>query len=96
MNDKLILKALTTELKELYDFGVVKFGFKELQEGYIKCQLCIDVRKHIAQQTCEFKELRPREFLHLSGLGEDCDFPKVISLGFEEAVYGEIWRITVN
>jgi hypothetical protein len=58
-----ILEALVTDLKKLYEFGVEEFGYKELPEGYIsKCHLCVDVRKCLAKQTDEFKELRPMEF----------------------------------
>jgi hypothetical protein len=59
-----ILSALVTDLQKLLEFGVQQFGYKE-DEGYIsKCHLCLDVRKHIAQKTDEFKELRPREFYY--------------------------------
>lgn len=52
-------------VKKLYDFGTVEFGYRELEEGYTsKCHLCIDIRKHISQQTDEFKELKPQEFYH--------------------------------
>jgi len=58
-----ILSFLVTDLKKLFEFGVKEFGYKERKEGYIsKCHLCLDVRKHIAIQTDEFKELKPREF----------------------------------
>jgi len=65
LEDKPILEALVTDLERLYDFGVTRFSYKELSEGYIsKCHLCLDVRRHIAQQTEEFKELKPREFYY--------------------------------
>jgi len=58
-----ILEALMTDLEKLYELGVKEFGYKERKEGYVsKCHLCLDIRKHIAQQSNEFKELRPREF----------------------------------
>ena len=64
LNERPILTALVTDLKKLLEFGVQQFGYKE-HEGYIsKCHLCLDVRKHIAQKTDEFKELRPREFYY--------------------------------
>ncbi|MDI6806771.1 MAG: radical SAM protein [Candidatus Aenigmarchaeota archaeon] len=61
-----ILDALLTSLENLYEIGK-EFGYEESKEGYFhKCHFCTDVRKHIAQKTDEFKELRPREFyLHL-------------------------------
>jgi len=58
-----ILEALLTDLEKLYELGVKEFGYEERREGYVsKCHLCLDIRKHIAQQTNEFKELKPREF----------------------------------
>jgi hypothetical protein len=64
LSERPILTALVTGLKKLLDFGVQKFGYKE-HEGYIsKCHLCLDVRRHIAQKTDEFEELRPREFYY--------------------------------
>ncbi len=65
LDERPILNALVTDLKRLYEFGIKEFGYKESPEGYVsKCHLCVDIRKHIAQQTDEFKELRPREFYH--------------------------------
>ncbi|MEM2685430.1 MAG: hypothetical protein QXH61_08350 [Candidatus Nezhaarchaeales archaeon] len=29
-----------------------------------KCHPCIDIRRHIAQQTDRFKELKPKEFYY--------------------------------
>ena len=50
-------------IEELYRFGVEEFGYRELREGYVsKCHICVDIRKHISEQTDEFKELRPVEF----------------------------------
>ncbi len=63
LEDYPILEALVTDLEKLYVLGVEDFGYTERGEGYIsKCHLCLDIRKHIAQQTGEFKELSPREF----------------------------------
>lgn len=60
-----ILNALVTDLQELYEIGKKKFSYNELGDGYIsKCHLCIDIRKHIVQQSDEFEELRPREFYY--------------------------------
>jgi hypothetical protein len=65
LEDKPILESLVTDLKRLYDFGNKRFNYKELSDGYIsKCHLCLDIRRHIAQQTEEFKELRPRKFYY--------------------------------
>ena len=64
LDERQILEALVTDLQKLYEIGV-EFGYRERSEGYIsKCHLCVDVRRHIAQQTDEFKELRPREFYY--------------------------------
>ena len=50
-------------IEQLYRFGVEEFSYKELEEGYVsKCHLCVDIRRHISQQTAQFKELRPLEF----------------------------------
>jgi len=58
-----ILEALVTDMKRLYEFAVKEFGYKEQEKGYIsKCHLCLDIRRHIAQQADTFKELKPREF----------------------------------
>jgi hypothetical protein len=60
-----ILDALSNDLKRLFEFGVNEFDYKERKGGYIsKCHLCVDVRRHIAQKTGEFEELRPREFYY--------------------------------
>lgn len=57
-----ILEALVTDLEKLYVLGE-EFGYRKRKEGYVsRCHLCLDIRKHIARQTDEFKELRPREF----------------------------------
>jgi len=58
-----ILEALVGDIKKLYELGTKEFDYCKQKEGYIsKCHLCVDIRKHIAQQTERFKELRPREF----------------------------------
>ena len=65
LDQRPILSALSTDLKGLFEFGAREFDYKEREEGYIsKCHLCVDVRKHIAQRTDEFEELRPREFYY--------------------------------
>jgi len=63
IEERPILDALVTDLERLYEVGVKEFGYKGREEGYIsKCHLCLDIRRHIAKQTNEFKELKPREF----------------------------------
>jgi len=67
LEDRPVLRALTTGIRSLYEFAVKEFNYKENEEGYIsKCHLCIDIRRHIVQQTDEYKELQPRElYFHL-------------------------------
>jgi len=65
LDDHPILARLVSErgIKRLYTFGVEEFGYRESRSGYIsKCHLCVDIRRHISEQTDEFRELRPREF----------------------------------
>jgi hypothetical protein len=64
------LSALSTGLETLFELGASAFNYKQRKEGYVsKCHLCVDLRRHIAQQTDEFQELRPREFYrHLEQL----------------------------
>ncbi|MEM2950105.1 MAG: radical SAM protein [Nitrososphaeria archaeon] len=58
-----VIKALTTDIRILYDMSVKEFGYKENVEGYIsKCHLCIDIRKHMIEKGCKFAELKPIEF----------------------------------
>lgn len=58
-----LLDAMVTDLKNLYDIAVENFKYQDLIDGYVsKCHLCLDIRKHIAEQTDEFKELQPRAF----------------------------------
>lgn len=65
LEERPIIRALVTDLQKLYDIGTKEFNYKERSEGYIsKCHLCIDIRKHIVQQSNEFKELRPKEFYY--------------------------------
>jgi hypothetical protein len=62
LKNRPILRALVTDIKNLYDFGMGEFGYKEKEDGYIsKCHLCFDIRKFIAGKTGEFVELRPKE-----------------------------------
>jgi hypothetical protein len=65
LNEHPVLYALATGLETLCELGVREFNYKQRSEGYVsKCHLCVDVRRHIAQQTDEFQELKPREFYH--------------------------------
>ena len=65
LDDHPILARLVSErgIKHLYILGVEEFGYRESESGYIsKCHLCVDIRRHISEETDEFKELRPKEF----------------------------------
>ncbi len=66
-----ILHALTSDLEQLYQYAVAEWGYEASDEDYVsKCHLCVDIRRHVALQTDQFKELRPREFyyhLHREG-----------------------------
>jgi hypothetical protein len=56
-----VLTALVTSVEHLYRLGK-KFGYQDLPEGYVSaCHLCLDIRKHLVQQTDEFEELTPRQ-----------------------------------
>ncbi len=58
-----LLNAMVTDLKNLYSIAAESFAYKELSDGYVsKCHLCLDIRRHIAQQTDQFSELRPKAF----------------------------------
>ncbi|HEY65920.1 MAG TPA: radical SAM protein [Caldilineae bacterium] len=67
LDERPVLKALLTDLKDLYDLGK-QFGYEEMEEGYVsKCHLCLDIRRHLVQRG-DFKELQPRVFYeHLGG-----------------------------
>lgn len=67
LEERQILSLLLDDIQKLYDLAVRKFDYSELTEGYIsKCHLCLDIRKHIVNQTDEFQELSPPEFYRLS------------------------------
>ncbi|MFQ5905024.1 MAG: radical SAM protein [bacterium] len=62
LSEHAVIDALTTQMSRLYELGN-EFGYKESKEGYVsKCHLCVDIRKHLVQQTNEFKELTPSQF----------------------------------
>ncbi|KYH40061.1 MAG: hypothetical protein AYL33_006670 [Candidatus Bathyarchaeota archaeon B63] len=65
LDDKPILARLVSDrgIELLYRFAVEEYGYRELRKGYIsKCHLCVDIRKHIVEQTDEFVELKPEGF----------------------------------
>jgi hypothetical protein len=58
-----IVKALASDIEELYDLAVSEWEYEPAPQGHIsKCHLCVDIRKHIASETDEFRELQPKEF----------------------------------
>lgn len=67
LDERPVLRALVTGMEELYKLGRA-FGYEDLPEGYVSaCHLCMDIRKHLVQQTDEFEELRPRQiYSHIS------------------------------
>jgi MoaA/NifB/PqqE/SkfB family radical SAM enzyme len=67
LDDHPIIAKLVSNggIGRLFRFSVEEYGYKELEDGYVsKCHLCVDIRRHIIEQTDEFKELRPKEFYH--------------------------------
>ena len=59
LDERLVLKALVSDIEELYKLGK-EFGYESLSQGYTSiCHLCLDIRKHLAQTSDEFKELTP-------------------------------------
>jgi len=65
LDDHPIIARLVSDegIKHLYEFGVEEYGYQESKSGYIsKCHLCVDIRRHIIEETEEFKELKPAEF----------------------------------
>jgi len=65
LDDHPVLEALASHIEELYDLAVSEWRYEPALEGYIsKCHLCVDIRKHIASETGEFRELQLTEFYH--------------------------------
>jgi hypothetical protein len=62
-DERPILAALLTDIKELHDFAVGDLGYLPKARGYVsKCHLCVDIQRHLAFSGDRFAELRPREF----------------------------------
>ncbi len=61
-----ILRALIIgNLKDLYEFAIDKFGYREKKEGYVsKCHVCFDIRKSIVSKTNQYRELNPTEMYY--------------------------------
>lgn len=65
LEERPIIRMLTSDIRDLYAFAVKEFNYKDRERGYVsKCHLCMDIRKHIVQQTDEFTELKPRELYY--------------------------------
>ncbi|MBS7615082.1 4Fe-4S cluster-binding domain-containing protein [Candidatus Bathyarchaeota archaeon] len=65
LDDYPIIAMLTSDngIGKLLQFSVDEYNYKELKDGYVsKCHLCLDMRKHIVEQTSEFRELKSEEF----------------------------------
>jgi len=65
LEDHPIIEKLVSPrgLGKLFEYASKEYGYKERREGYIsKCHLCLDIRKHIIEQTDEFRELKPKDF----------------------------------
>lgn len=64
LNTHEIIKALTTDIKCLYEIAK-QYNYQEKNDGYIsKCHICLDIRKHIIMNTTEFTELTPHQFYY--------------------------------
>jgi len=65
LDDCPVIAMLSSDkgIGKLFQFSINEYGYKELKDGYVsKCHLCLDIRKHIVEQTSEFRELQPEEF----------------------------------
>jgi len=61
LNERPVLKALVTDIEELYRLGK-EFQYEDIAEGYTSaCHLCLDIRKHFVQQSNNFIELTPAQ-----------------------------------
>jgi hypothetical protein len=61
LDERPVLSALVTGIEELYR-SAKEYGYEDLSGGYVSpCHLCMDIRKHLVQQTDEFEELRPKQ-----------------------------------
>jgi len=62
-DERPVLAALLTDIKELHDLAVGDLGYVPKARGYVsKCHLCVDIRRRLAFSGDRFAELRPREF----------------------------------
>lgn len=56
-----VLKALVTDIEELYKLGR-EFQYEDILEGYASaCHLCLDIRRHLVQRSNDFTELTPTQ-----------------------------------
>ena len=48
---------------DVFDWAVEKYGYKESPKGYIaKCQLCLDIRRHLVKVKANLAEITPLFF----------------------------------
>ncbi len=63
LGDYPLIGHLANDIQDLCRFAKEEFNYRERREGYIsKCHLCLDIRRHIAALTNEYRELQPIEF----------------------------------
>jgi hypothetical protein len=62
-DERPVIAALLTDIKDLHDLAVREFGYVPKERGYVsKCHLCVDIRRHLALSGARFADVRPREF----------------------------------
>jgi hypothetical protein len=62
LDDHPVLSFLIAEDVQGLFFFAQDIGYQESQDGYLsKCDLCLDLRKHLVSRQ-DFEELRPKEF----------------------------------
>lgn len=63
LNNKPILRALLTDIKELYHLAQEDFGYQPSEQGYVsKCHLCLEIRKFLVEKNANFQELAPLDY----------------------------------
>lgn len=56
-------RAIRGGMGALCEWAQEKYGYRERPEGYIaKCELCLDIRRHLVDVGVGLEELRPLEF----------------------------------
>ncbi len=58
-----IIEILCTEgIKGLYEMAVADYNYKPKTAYAAKCDLCVDIRRHLVMCNAPFVELRPKQF----------------------------------